>query len=108
MGDVIEFFVTDVFKAFAGSGEFFVNLDSFLGHDFMGLLRTTHEDKVGAGGKAFVAVGIEAETNHQSFAAGSLLFFGVSHMPQVRTEARLRQQGMAELWIGEKGSPRIG
>jgi hypothetical protein len=38
-----------------------------------------------------VAIRVEAESDHQSFAPGFFLFLGVSHIPEVRTEAPLRQ-----------------
>ena len=91
MGDVGEFFVADVFEAFAGSGEFFVNLDGFFGHDFMGFVRPSHEDEVGAGGDSLVTVGIEAEAEHHGFAAGPFRFLGVSHIQQGSTEGEWRQ-----------------
>ena len=91
MRDVIEFFVADVFEAFAGGGQFFVNLDGFFGHYFVSFLRAAHENEVGAGGQAFMAIGIEAEPDHDSFATALLLFLGVSHIPEGRTEAALRQ-----------------
>jgi hypothetical protein len=98
MGDVIELFVADVFEAFPGGGEFFVNFDGLFRHDFMGFLRTAHEDEVGAGGDALVTIGIQTKANHQGFAAGLFRFFGVSHIRQVRTEAGLRQYVWPILW----------
>jgi hypothetical protein len=94
MGDIIEFFVADVFQAFARSRQFLVNFDGFLGHYFVGLLRTSHQDEVGTGGEALVTIRIKAKPHHNGFATGFLLFLGVSHIAEVRTEVLLRQQGM--------------
>lgn len=91
MGDICEFLVADVFEAFAGCRELLVNLNGFLGHDFMRFLSAPHEDEVGSGSDALVTVSIEAETNHQRFAAGLSRFLGVSHMRQGRTEGEWRQ-----------------
>lgn len=91
MGDVIEFFVSDIFEAFADCREFFVYFDGFLGHDFMSFMRASHEDEVGTGGDSLVTIGIEAKADHEGFAARLFRFLGVSHMRQGRTEAGLRQ-----------------
>src|SRR6266481_3897141 len=94
MGNIIKFFVADIFEAFARSGQFLVNLDGLLSHYFVCLVRTAHQDEIGPGRKALMTIRIKAEPNHDSFATAFLLFFGVSHTTQGRTEAPLRQQGM--------------
>jgi hypothetical protein len=88
MSDVIKFFVADVFEAFAGGGQFFVNLNGFLGHHFVGLLGAAHQDEVGPSGQALVAIGIEAEPEHDCFASALLLFLGVSHTRRLGPKQR--------------------
>ncbi len=72
-GDVVEFVVADFFELFAPGGEPLVDLDDFLSHHFVSFFGAAHKDEIGAGGQALVAVGIEAEAQHQSFAPRFLL-----------------------------------
>ncbi len=72
-GNVVHFGGRDLFEGFAFAGEFFVNLDDFFGHVFVGLFGAAYEGKVGSGGEAFVAVGIEADAKENCF---SFVFCG--------------------------------
>src|SRR5512135_446830 len=83
VGDVVELLVADLFELLAFGGEFLVDLDGFLGHDLVGLLGATHQNEVGAGGEALVAVGIESEAKHDGLAP-SFLFARVWHGERVR------------------------
>jgi hypothetical protein len=65
MSDLVKFLVADGIEAFAGGGQLLVNLNRLLSHDLVGILRTAYEEKIRAGGHAFVAIGVEPEAEHQ-------------------------------------------
>ena len=68
LGNVIEFFARDGFELFAAGFELFVDLDDFFSHRLMRFFRTADEGKVLARGDAFMAVRIEADSEHDSLA----------------------------------------
>lgn len=66
--DIIKLFTADFLELFSLGRELFINLDHLLSHDLMGLLRATDQDKIGAAGQAFMAIGIQSDTQHHGFA----------------------------------------
>src|SRR5690606_8565938 len=69
MRNIIKLLTADLLKAFAFGRELFVDLNGFLGHDLVRLLRTTHQCEVFPGCDSFMTVTIKAQAEHQGFLA---------------------------------------
>src|SRR5258705_1077816 len=63
-GNFIELLVADFLEPFALGSKLLVDLDRLFGHDFVRVLRATHQREVWAGGKALMTVRIQAQTEH--------------------------------------------
>src|SRR5213594_2199055 len=83
-GDVVEFRGGNLMELLAAFLELLVDLDRLLGHRLVGLLRAAEQGEVRAGGDAFVAIGIEADTEHYRLAAGGRPG-GFWHAPKLRS-----------------------
>jgi len=91
--DVGEFLVAHFFQAFAARLELFVDLDGFLGHHVVGLLRAADQREIIALGDALMAVGIQPEAEDRGFA---FRFFGVGHVQNVKAD-RMRVKNSARM-----------
>src|SRR6266540_2956658 len=83
-GDVVEFCRGNLVEFLAAFLEPLVDLDRLLGHRLVGLLGSAEQGEVRAGGGAFVAIGIEADTKHYRLAAGGRPG-GFWHPPKLRS-----------------------
>jgi len=62
MGDVIEFFLRDAVEVFAPRLQLFVDLYGLFGHLLVGVFRASHQGEIRSACNAFVAVGIEPDS----------------------------------------------
>src|SRR5580765_3703164 len=85
-GDVFELLAADLFQRFTFGGKFLVDLDGLLRHDRMGFFRATDQSEIRAGRDSFFAIGIEAQSEQQSFVAAALFVFNIRHKWKLRTE----------------------
>lgn len=76
MRDVIELLFADGFELLAACLQLLIELEGFLGHDLVRLLRAADEEEIFAFGDALVAVGIQANAEQRGLA---FRFFGVRH-----------------------------
>ena len=81
MSYVLEFVLADVLQALAFGGEFFVYFDGGFGHGGMSFLGAADQREIGPGGNAFMAIGVNAQSEHDCF-----LFFlwRAGHVASVR------------------------
>jgi hypothetical protein len=89
-GDFVHLLRSDRFERLAFAGELFGDLNDFLGHDFMRLFGAADEREIRAGGHAFVAIGIQTDTEQHCL--GFLLSGRLRHEEKVRAAPQARQR----------------
>jgi len=80
MGDLIELLAADVLQLFAFGGELLIDFDRLFGHGFVSVAGTAEQGEIGAGGQAFMAVGIQAQAEHHGCFLLFVLFRHASNL----------------------------
>ena len=68
MRDVFELILADFLQLLALGGELLINFNHLLRHDFVGVLRSSHQHEIRSRGQTFVTIRIRSNTQHHGFA----------------------------------------
>src|SRR5437879_8063315 len=94
VSEVIELILRKLLEALAFVGELLVDLHGFFGHCLVSLLGASDQGKIRPGGKAFVAVRIQPDAEHDG--ASLLLTRGVRHRRRLNKKAVISKAKLIE------------
>ncbi|MFZ1074267.1 MAG: hypothetical protein WAO21_12645 [Verrucomicrobiia bacterium] len=77
MGDIVKFFVADIFELLAARLELFVDFDGLFGHHRVRFLGAANKREIWPGGEPSMTIGVQPDTKQYRFAF--LFTTGVRH-----------------------------